>query len=226
MNVAVTSMLTPTAQPMSGGFGLSIQDVSKAYQHPALAQVSLEVAPGELLAVTGPSGAGKTTLCRIIAGLERPNTGALSLAGKDLMPVPAGRRRVAFMFESYALYPHMTVRDNVRSPLLAANRRAAANSPVARQRVEEVLELLEIAHLHDRLPGAMSGGQKQRVALARALVQQPRCICSTSRSRISTPSSGTSCAVKSAAVCQPKRRRPSGRRRTAWKPCRSATASR
>ena len=168
MTVALPQTLAPSMHRAAPDLGLSVLDVSKAYHHPALQRVGIDVAPGELVAVTGPSGAGKTTLCRIVAGLEHPDQGSIRLAGKDLLPVPAGQRRVAFMFESYALYPHMTVRDNVRSPLLAAGR-AQADA----KRVDEVLELLEIAQLGERLPGALSGGQKQRVALARALVQTP-----------------------------------------------------
>ncbi len=134
----------------------------------ALQAVSLLVRPGELLAVTGPSGAGKTTLCRVIAGLELPEKGHCRIAGRDVDAVPAGRRRIAYMFESYALYPHMTVRANVMSPLIAPNGRGADGAVVDR-----LLELLEIRELGERLPSQLSGGQKQRVALARVLVQQP-----------------------------------------------------
>ncbi|MGA0562555.1 ABC transporter ATP-binding protein [Ancylobacter sp. VNQ12] len=157
--------------------GLSARGISKSFAKgkgevvAALHEVGIEVAPGELLAITGPSGAGKSTLCRILAGLERPDAGTVTLGGRDLAGVPPQQRRVALMFESYALYPHLTVRGNALSPLLAPGGRldpAAANT-----RVDEVLELLEIRHLGERLPGALSGGQKQRVALARMLVQTP-----------------------------------------------------
>ncbi|MCS0504216.1 ABC transporter ATP-binding protein [Ancylobacter mangrovi] len=151
--------------------GLVARGLSKSFTHKVLHDVGIEVAPGELLAVTGPSGAGKTTLARILAGLERPETGSVSLGGRDLAAIPAGQRRVALMFESYALYPHLTVRGNALSPLQAPGGRLDAAS--ANRRVDEVLELLEIRHLGERLPGALSGGQKQRVALARLLVQAP-----------------------------------------------------
>jgi multiple sugar transport system ATP-binding protein len=134
----------------------------------ALQSVSLTVRPGEVLAVTGPSGAGKTTLCRVVAGLETLDKGHCRIADRDVDGVSAGRRRVAYMFESYALYPHMTVRDNAMSPLLAPNGRGRDDAAV-----DALLELLEIRHLGARLPSQLSGGQKQRAALARVLVQQP-----------------------------------------------------
>lgn len=173
MNAHLKPNFVPQPLKAAGSSGLTVRGVAKSFQAPVLTNVNIDVAPGELLALTGPSGAGKTTLCRILAGLERADTGALSLAGRDLTPVPVGRRRVAFMFESYALYPHMTVRENVLSPLLAANVRNRADGVASNYTVDGVLELLEIQQLGDRLPGALSGGQKQRVALARTLVQAP-----------------------------------------------------
>lgn len=159
----------PVAVP--AGAGLAVRGVGKSFRARVLDGVDLEVAPGEILALTGPSGAGKTTLCRILAGLERADEGELRLGAGDLAAIPAGSRRVAFLFESYALYPHLTVRQNALSPLQAPNVRA--DLATANRRVDEVLELLEIRHLDARLPGALSGGQKQRAALARTLVQQP-----------------------------------------------------
>jgi ABC-type sugar transport system ATPase subunit len=148
---------------------IELREISKSFATvKALATVSLSVRPGELLAVTGPSGAGKSTLCRIIAGLETPDHGVCRIAGKNVAAVPAGARRVAYMFESYALYPHMTVRQNVMSPLMAPNGRNGDAGGV-----DALLEILEIRHLAERLPAALSGGQKQRVALARTLVQRP-----------------------------------------------------
>lgn len=151
--------------------GLAVRGAGKSFRARVLDGVDLDAAPGEILALTGPSGAGKTTLCRILAGLERADEGDLHLGASDLSRVPAGRRRVAFLFESYALYPHLTVRQNALSPLMAPNGRT--DPAAAGRRVDEVLELLEIRHLDARLPGALSGGQKQRAALARTLVQEP-----------------------------------------------------
>lgn len=157
---------------MSRAHGLALSGIGKAFQGKvALDGVTVSVAPGEILAVTGPSGAGKTTLCRLVAGLERPDAGAVRLGGEVVTDTPPGKRRVAFMFESYALYPHLDVRGNVLSPLRAPGSVLRRSDHGAL--VEEVLTLLEIAHLADRLPSALSGGQKQRAALARALVQEP-----------------------------------------------------
>jgi ABC-type sugar transport system ATPase subunit len=155
--------------PAELAHGVELREISKSFAAvEALAGVSLTAGPGELLALTGPSGAGKTTMCRIIAGLETPDQGSCRIAGKNVAAVPAASRRVAYMFESYALYPHMTVRENVMSPLLAPNGRSGDAGGI-----DVLLDFLEIRHLAERLPAELSGGQKQRVALARTLVQKP-----------------------------------------------------
>lgn len=139
----------------------------------ALNDVSLTIAPGELVAVTGPSGAGKTTLCRLISGVDLPDEGEVIFGAEPMNDWPAHLRDVAYMFESFALYPHFTVFDNVAFPLRAPNRQEKLSNAAIKTLVEDVLTLTEIAHLADRLPQALSGGQKQRVALCRALVQTP-----------------------------------------------------
>jgi ABC-type sugar transport system ATPase subunit len=138
----------------------------------ALHDVQLEVRPGEILGVTGASGAGKSTLCRVVAGLEPPSEGDVLLDGRRATAVPPERRRVAMMFESYALYPQLTVFDNVAFPLRAPGVRRLARAEVA-ARVREVLRLVELEAFEHRRPAELSGGQKQRVALCRALVQEP-----------------------------------------------------
>lgn len=156
--------------------GLRLLGVDKTFREKVLSDVTLDVAPGEILALTGPSGAGKTTLCRAIAGLERPNAGSITLGGSNISNMPAARRRVALMFESYALYPHFTVERNVMSPLQSPNATPTGPSleeSAIRAKADDVLDLLEIGHLKQRFPGELSGGQKQRVALARALVCDP-----------------------------------------------------
>jgi multiple sugar transport system ATP-binding protein len=131
---------------------------------------SLEVEDGELVTVLGPSGCGKSTVLRLIAGLEEPSRGTITLDGRRIDGLPAHERDVAMVFQSYALYPHMTVRANVEFPLHMRGVPRAER----RRRAEEVAELLELTQLLDRKPAALSGGQRQRVALARALVRRPR----------------------------------------------------
>jgi ABC-type sugar transport system ATPase subunit len=139
----------------------------------ALQDVHLEVGPGEILGVTGASGAGKSTLCRVVAGLEAASEGDVVLDGRPATALAPERRRVAMMFESYALYPHRTVFENVAFPLRAPDVPRLAHAEIA-ARVREVLQLVELEDFEDRRPAELSGGQKQRVALCRALVQHPR----------------------------------------------------
>lgn len=155
--------------------GISLQGVTKHFGDTvALNDVSLTVAPGELVAVTGPSGAGKTTFCRLISGIDVPDHGEVVIDAEPMNDWPASERNVAHMFESFALYPHFTVFDNVAFPLRAPRKQERLAEDAIKARVGEVLALTEINHLADRLPQALSGGQKQRVALCRALVQSPR----------------------------------------------------
>jgi ABC-type sugar transport system ATPase subunit len=139
----------------------------------ALDEVSLAVGPGEILGVTGPSGAGKSTLCRIVSGVQTPSRGDVCIDGVPVTRVQPERRRVAIMFESYALYPHWSVFDNVAFPLRAPGApRLAPDAMTAR--VRDLLRFVELAELEARRPAELSGGQRQRVALSRALAQDAR----------------------------------------------------
>ena len=132
--------------------------------------VSLAIRENEFFALLGPSGCGKTTLLRMLAGFEAPTSGRILLDGADVSRVPPDRRPVNLMFQSYALFPHMTVRGNI-SYGLEMERRPAAE---IRSRVDEMLATTQLSGLADRKPDQLSGGQKQRVALARALIKRPR----------------------------------------------------
>ena len=135
----------------------------------ALADCSLDVADGELVVLVGPSGCGKSTVLRIVAGLEEASAGSVRIGNTPVHDVPAQDRNVAMVFQDYALYPHMTARENLEFPLrmrrLARDERAT--------RVARVAESLDLTPLLDRLPKALSGGQRQRVAMGRALVREP-----------------------------------------------------
>lgn len=149
---------------------LELLDVCKGYAHPVLDRLSIEVPAGEFFVVVGPSGIGKTTLLRCIAGLERLDAGAVLIDGEDVTKVPPYKRGVAMTFESYALYPHLTVFENIASPLRARGMGKAELD----ERVKAACALLRIDHLLDRKPHQVSGGQKQRTALARTLVARPK----------------------------------------------------
>ena len=136
----------------------------------ALDGVHFTARPGRVLTLLGPSGCGKSTLLRIVAGLERATAGALELGGERLDDVPAGRRGVGFVFQNYALYPHLTVEGNLS---LALETQRVPREEI-RARVRETAGLLGIQELLGRRPGQLSGGQQQRVALGRALVRRPR----------------------------------------------------
>ena len=139
----------------------------------AIDGLSLDIAAGEVVALTGPSGAGKTTCCRLVAGLERADSGTIALAGRDVSALPPQRRDVSIMFESFALYPTMNVADNIAFALRAPVRKDRGNEAAIAQRIDEVLALTEMSELRERMPHELSGGQKQRVALCRALALEP-----------------------------------------------------
>ncbi|MBC1261239.1 ABC transporter ATP-binding protein [Synechococcus sp. BSF8S] len=135
-----------------------------------LDNLNLGVAPGECLALLGPSGCGKTTILRLIAGLDRPSAGSIHLDGVDITEQPPSRREVGMVFQSYALYPHLSVERNLS---LGMELRGLPRDRV-QQQISSVLELLQLTAQRRRRPAELSGGQRQRVALARALVRQPR----------------------------------------------------
>ncbi|MEU4829246.1 ABC transporter ATP-binding protein [Streptosporangium sp. NPDC023615] len=150
---------------------LKITGVSRRFGDvTALSDVSLEIRQGEFFALLGPSGCGKTTLLRILAGFESPDEGTVTLDGEDLLARPAHRRPVNLMFQSYALFPHMTVAKNVAYGL----ERERLDRSEVRRRVGEVLEKVGLGAMAGRRPQQLSGGQRQRVALARAIVKRPR----------------------------------------------------
>ena len=150
--------------------GLVLEGVSAAYgRTPVLRGIDLTVAHGELLVVLGPSGAGKSTVLRVVAGLEPVTAGRVHIAGRDVTTERPGRRNVSMVFQSYALFPHLSVADNIAFGLEVRDTPRA----VARQRAQAAAESVGCAALLERRPGQLSGGERQRVALARALVREP-----------------------------------------------------
>jgi len=150
---------------------LRIEAVSKRFgEFTAVDQLSLDVFQGEFFALLGPSGCGKTTLLRLIAGFEKPSSGRILLDGVDLGPVPPHRRPVNMMFQSYALFPHLTVEANIAFGL---KQEGLPKSEIA-SRVADMLALVKLENFGRRKPHELSGGQRQRVALARSLVKRPR----------------------------------------------------
>ena len=144
--------------------------ISKSYgEYTALDDVSVAVPDGSLTALLGPSGGGKSTLLRIIAGLETPDAGTVTIQGADATTLPARKRGVGFVFQHYAAFKHMTVAENVAFGLTIRKRPKAE----VRARVKELLELVGLEHLGARYPSQLSGGQRQRMALARALAVEP-----------------------------------------------------
>jgi multiple sugar transport system ATP-binding protein len=152
-----------------------LQDVWKKYGSvQALQGVDFEMGDGEMFCLLGPSGAGKTTTIRIISGVEKPDRGDILVEGESIVGLMPRDRDVAVAFESYALYPQLTVFDNLAFPLRAPIRRARYSKADVEKRVKEVADLLNIGELLHRLPRELSGGQRQRVGLGRALVRKPK----------------------------------------------------
>jgi len=150
---------------------LQLTDIVKTFGSVrAVDGVSLDIFPGEFFALLGPSGCGKTTLLRMLAGFEAPDSGHILLDGEDLTAIPPHERPVNMMFQSYALFPHMNVEDNIGFGLQMER----MPKREIKARVEEMLSLVRLEHLARRKPDQLSGGQKQRVALARALAKKPK----------------------------------------------------
>jgi multiple sugar transport system ATP-binding protein len=151
---------------------IATKELTKRYPNgfEAVKQLSLEIAEGELLVLVGPSGCGKTTALRMIAGLEEISSGDLFIGGRRMNDVPEKDRDIAMVFQSYALYPHMTVAQNIAFSL----RLARVPKSEIKRRVKETAELLAIENLLDRRPKQLSGGQRQRVAMGRAIIREPQ----------------------------------------------------
>jgi len=150
---------------------LRLEGVCKSFgAFQAVRNVNLTVSRGEIFSLLGGSGCGKTTLLRILAGFETPTSGRIFLDGRDMAAVPPWDRPVHMMFQSYALFPHMTVQDNIAYGL----KHEPMTASVRKERVQEMLDLVQLAGLAKRKPHQISGGQRQRVALARALARQPK----------------------------------------------------
>jgi ABC-type Fe3+/spermidine/putrescine transport system ATPase subunit len=158
-----------TNDPLRGA--LSVRGVRRSFGNiVALNEVSLEVQSGEFFSLLGPSGCGKTTLLRIIGGLDTPDAGEVLLGSADLLRLPPHERPVNTVFQSYALFPHLTVAENIAFGL----RMKKTARPEIRRRVDAMMDLVEVSKLANRKSSEVSGGQRQRVALARALVNEPR----------------------------------------------------
>jgi putative spermidine/putrescine transport system ATP-binding protein len=150
---------------------ITMRGLTKRYgDFVALDSVDLDIKAGEFLTLLGPSGSGKTTLLMMLAGFTRPTAGSIQIAGDEVVRVPPHKRDLGMVFQNYALFPHMTVHNNVAYPLKLRKVPAAER----RERVERALDLVKLGHLADRQIDQLSGGQKQRIALARAIVFEPR----------------------------------------------------
>ena len=158
------------AEKSHAGGHVQLVDLAKRFgRFEAVSGIDLDIPPGEFFSLLGPSGCGKTTTLRMIAGFERPSGGRILLGGKDVSDTPPNRRNVNTVFQSYALFSHLTVAENVAFGL----RFAKTSKEEARNRVGQALTLVQMQEFRDRKPHQLSGGQQQRVALARALILNP-----------------------------------------------------
>ncbi len=154
---------------------IEIRNISKRFgAFRALDNISLDIHSGELVALLGPSGCGKTSLLRIIAGLETPDSGSIAFHGEDVSEHNVRERNVGFVFQHYALFRHMTVFDNVAFGLRMKPKAERPSEAQIREKVQGLLEMVQLAWLADRYPEQLSGGQRQRIALARALAVEPK----------------------------------------------------
>ena len=148
-----------------------VENISKNFgNYQALKQVNLEIKNGSLIGLLGPSGSGKSTLLRILAGLEIQDSGRIWLEGQDATKFPLQQREIGFVFQNYALFPHLTVAQNISFGLDVRN----IDISLKKQRVNELLQLIQLEKFADRFPHQLSGGQRQRIALARALAVEPK----------------------------------------------------
>ena len=164
--VPETLWLDPEAKPF-----IQIKGLSKKFDDfTAVDDISLDIYKGELFTILGGSGCGKSTLLRMLAGFEMPNAGQIIIDDVDMAGIPAYDRPINMMFQSYAVFPHMTVAQNVAYGL----KKERVAKPEITRRVSEMLELVQLSNLAKRKPQQLSGGQRQRVALARALIKRPK----------------------------------------------------
>ena len=165
------SFSSSSSSSVQSGHGLDIEGVTHRFgETTVLNQIHLQVEPGEFVALLGPSGCGKTTLLRLVAGFLTPTVGHIRIDGQQVEHIPTHKRNVGIVFQNYALFPHMTVFDNIAYGLRAQK----APASKVRSRVQEMLELVQLAQMSSRYPSELSGGQQQRIALARALAVEPQ----------------------------------------------------
>lgn len=154
---------------------VELKGVSKHYgDFTALHETSLHIANGEFITILGPSGSGKTTLLKLVSGFESTSSGRVFIGDKDITDSPPHKRGIGMVFQNYALFPHMTVFDNISFPL----KMRKADKKTIQQKVNDVLELVQLEQFRDRYPAQLSGGQRQRVALARPLSLTRQFCCS------------------------------------------------
>jgi putative spermidine/putrescine transport system ATP-binding protein len=169
--IATAPAKTTGAESAPAPGAVNLERVTKAFgEFTAVRDLDLDVAPGEFLSMLGPSGSGKTTVLRMIAGFEEATSGSIRLSGVDVTRVPPHARQVNTVFQDYALFPHLTIAENVGYGLRVRGERKAARL----ERVAQSLEQVRLGHVADRLPHQLSGGQRQRIALARALILRPQ----------------------------------------------------